>query len=152
LSAISTNADTHRSARSCSRPKTGDWAHFGLSRRAYIGYYDNMHNLCLMRSFPQRAADRRNLPRWANSMPQRQGAGYWDHIKNYLLLGDPALALAIAENTIELTLSKEVLLAGDTLSVSGRTRVWRADRLSSRSTMKMKRNCCARACRAERRI
>ena len=116
------NADTPSLGEELLKAKNrGIVAHFGSAGRAYIGYYDNMHESLFDAIFSRNVRLIGEIATLGKLNAQRQGAGYWDHIKNYLLLGDPALALAIAENTIELTLSKEVLLAGDTLSVSGRT-------------------------------
>ena len=32
---------------------------------------------------------------------------YWDHVKNYILIGDPALALQLPLDIIELNLNKK---------------------------------------------
>ncbi len=50
-----------------------------------------------------------------------QTRGFVEPVRNFLLLGDPALALRLPNESLELRLSKTVLAEGDRLRVSGRT-------------------------------
>ncbi|MBN1543386.1 T9SS type A sorting domain-containing protein [candidate division KSB1 bacterium] len=94
-------------------------AHFGSAGRAYIGYYDNMHESLFDAIFEKNSRLMGEITALGKLNAQRQGAGYWDHMKNYVLLGDPALSFSIPENTTRMTLNKPLLLSGDTLSVAG---------------------------------
>lgn len=94
-------------------------AHFGSVARSYIGYFDNMHESLFDAIFNVKARSLGEITTLGKYNASRQGAGYWDHMKNYVLMGDPALQLGIAEDNIDMTLSKTTLADGDTLSVHG---------------------------------
>ncbi|MBD3373790.1 hypothetical protein GF406_02045 [candidate division KSB1 bacterium] len=94
-------------------------AHFGSAGRAYIGYYDNMHESLHEAIFVHNARTLGEITTLGKFNAQQQGAGYWDHMKNYILMGDPASKLQIADENIDVSLSKSILTDGETLSLSG---------------------------------
>ncbi len=94
-------------------------AHFGSVARSYIGYFDNMHESLYDAIFNIGAGSLGEITTLGKFNASRQGAGYWDHMKNYVLMGDPALQLGVPNDDIEMKLSRQTLRSGDTLSVQG---------------------------------
>ncbi len=99
--------------------KKGIAAHFGSAGRAYIGYYDNMHESLFDAIFLDNAQTMGEITTLGKYNARQQGAGYWDHMKNYILMGDPALDFLIPKDRMDLSLSNTQLTSGDSLKVTG---------------------------------
>ncbi|RPH96716.1 MAG: hypothetical protein EHM72_14335, partial [Calditrichaeota bacterium] len=102
-----------------SAPHKGLMALFGSAGKSYL-YSDFFFNNALFDGIFR--LNRRSLGEITTGAKYdlfTQTRGFNEPIRNYLLLGDPATRLQLPENTIDLKLSKNVLVEGDRLRVSG---------------------------------
>lgn len=94
-------------------------AHFGSAGRAYL-YGDFFLNNALFDAlFHENARRIGEVTTMGKLGMVQETRGYWDQVKNYILLGDPAMICDFPKDDIQLHLSKTILKDGDQLIVSG---------------------------------
>ncbi len=100
-------------------PEKGIVANFGSSGRAYLmgNYY--LNNALFDAIFVQNMQDIGAITTQGKIGMVNLTRGYWDHVKNYNLLGDPATRLYTPPEIVDVDLSKSLLLDNDVLKVSG---------------------------------
>ena len=100
-------------------PERGIVGHFGSSGRAYIYGDFYLNNALFDELFLKNQKVLGELTTYAKLGMISQAQAYWDHVKNFILLGDPATRISLANETVEVQLSTTSLNPGDTLSVTG---------------------------------
>ncbi len=97
----------------------GSIATFGAAGRAWL-YGDYYLNNALFQSlFRYHHLNLGQVTTEAKWQMIAWSGGYWDHVENYNLLGDPALKIGIPEKEISLEISNPSLKAGESLTVKG---------------------------------
>ena len=93
--------------------------HFGSSAKAYL--YGNffLNNALFKEVFVNDHKLLGEVTTYAKLGMIFEAQAYWDHVKNYILLGDPATHIALTDENIDLDLGQHSLNPGDVLSVSG---------------------------------
>jgi hypothetical protein len=100
-------------------PDKGFVAHFGSAGRALLQGDYFLNNALFDAIFHQDAHTVGEITTSAKFDMVSQTKSYWDHVKNYVLVGDPALRLQIAPDNVAMQLSKTALSGGDQITVSG---------------------------------
>jgi len=103
-------------------PDRGFVAHFGSAGRALLQGDFFLNNALFDAVFNRQARTMGEITTLAKYDMVGQTKSYWDHVKNYVLVGDPALQVRIAPEIVDLQLSKSALANGDQLSVTGQVR------------------------------
>ncbi|MBN1998504.1 T9SS type A sorting domain-containing protein [candidate division KSB1 bacterium] len=101
-------------------PGGGIVANFGSSGRAYLmgNYY--LNNALFDAIFLQDMRDIGAIITEGKIGMVNLTRGYWDHVKNYNLLGDPATRLYTPSEIVNVKLSKSLILDNDILKVTGK--------------------------------
>ena len=100
-------------------PDKGVVAHFGSAGRAYL-YGDYFLNNALFQAlFDYKMQTVGEVCTYGKIEMVNQTKSYYDHVKNYILMGDPATRFHFAPDEINLTLSKNIVIDGDKLMVTG---------------------------------
>ena len=94
-------------------------AHFGSSGRAYLWGDYFLNNALFDAIFNKNMHRLGEVVSYGKYEMIRRTNSYWDHVKNYILMGDPALLINLPSDAIKLQLSKVALSDGDQLVVSG---------------------------------
>jgi hypothetical protein len=100
-------------------PDKGIVANFGSSGRAYLmgNYY--LNNALFEAIFRYNIREIGIVATWGKIGMVNATRGYYDHVKNFNVLGDPATRLYFPPDVIDLELSKKLLLDNDKLTVHG---------------------------------
>ena len=100
-------------------PNRGIMALFGSAGKSYryADFYFN--NAVFDGIFRQKRRTLGEITTFAKYDLISQTRGFYEPVRNFLLLGDPATRLILPEASLPLTLSKTVLVEGDKLRVSG---------------------------------
>lgn len=102
-------------------PNKGIMALFGSAGKSYR-YADFYFNNALFDGiFRQKRRTLGEITTFAKYDLIAQTRGFFEPVRNFLLLGDPAATLKLPQTEMPLTLSKTVLVEGDHLRVSGKT-------------------------------
>ena len=101
-------------------PNAGIAAHFGSAGRAYLFGDYFLNNSLFDAVFNQHATTIGEVTTMGKLGMVQQTQGYFDQVKNYILMGDPAMRINVVPDDLELTLSKDLLKSGDVLTVSGK--------------------------------
>ncbi len=92
---------------------------FGSSGRAFLQGDFYLNNAIFTALFEQNVRTYGQVSTLGKLEMIKQTQGFWDHVKSYNLLGDPALTLYIPDNTANVQLSTNTLLDNQDLVVSG---------------------------------
>ncbi len=103
-------------------PDRGFVSHFGSAGRALLQGDFFLNNALFDAIFNRQARTMGEITTLAKYDMVGQTKSYWDHVKNYVLVGDPALQVRIAPEIVDLQLSKSALANGDQVSVNGQVR------------------------------
>ena len=101
-------------------PEKGIVAHFGSAGRAYLMGDYFLNNALFDVVFRQNVRILGAISTFGKYEMINQTLAYWDHVKNYNLLGDPALEFHLPGDELELSLQDTLLAPGDELTVQGR--------------------------------
>ena len=100
-------------------PDKGIAAHFGSAGRAYL-YGDFFLNNALFDAvFNQKAQYIGEIATLGKLGMVNKTQGYFDHVKNYILMGDPAMRVKMVKDNMTLLLSRDIVKIGDDLVASG---------------------------------
>ncbi|MBN2410971.1 hypothetical protein JXQ31_04710 [candidate division KSB1 bacterium] len=102
-----------------SAPDKGIVGSFGSSGRAFLQGDTYLNNAIFDVIFAQNRRSMGEISTMGKLEMIRKTRGFWDHVKSYNLLGDPALRIVLPEDNIRLQLSSNTLIENNQLFVTG---------------------------------
>jgi len=97
----------------------GAVGHFGSTGKAWLYGDYFLNNALFDEVFIKNHRSLGEITTFAKLNMIAQAQAYWDHVKNYVLLGDPATQIALANEIVDLQIPQRSLTSGDILSVNG---------------------------------
>ena len=100
-------------------PDKGIVGSFGSSGRAFLQGDSYLNSAIFDVIFAQNRRSMGEISTLSKLKMVKKTRGFWDHVKSYNLLGDPALRIFIPEDNIKLQLSSNTLVENNQLFVTG---------------------------------